>query len=353
MCTDTSLASADSPQQPNGNENAREVFDWQLKGGDTPSLSLIAESVQWVLLRHQETLTFMPPDVTLTADKLTVDVRTPMLLPHSDRKNLLSTSITGLSLNATISQSSQSIPGGPSGGGPDSENDTGNAKKISSLSGALIQLRVVAKHVVTVLHLDNTADGDQPSPSVVDPKGKGTLLAAGLPAYPIGDEGSVRTSSHDEEDEEEAEEPAADEERSVEDDSSSRFAPPAVLSSVTPHKVTAGGLKPLPGETILEAMRRQQQQAMDDTYNTPVSTKVAPQPQTSSRAETAASTSSTSARASSRRTARGVRSTAERALTPRSRRASTPLACLTGTTSPVSGGGRAARTAYSARRHEV
>jgi hypothetical protein len=32
------------------NESAREVFDWQLQG-QTPPLSLIAESVQWVLQR--------------------------------------------------------------------------------------------------------------------------------------------------------------------------------------------------------------------------------------------------------------------------------------------------------------
>eukprot|EP01034_Spumella_vulgaris_P021774 gene21775-27839_t len=288
--------SSHTPTDQPVNDSLREVFDWQLKG-QTPPLSLIAESVQWVLQRHQETLTLMPPDITLAADKITVDVRTPLALPHSDRRNLLSTTISGVSFNATISQSSQNTPGGP-----DSQTDDDNARKLSSLAGSLIQLRLVAKHVLSVLHLENTGNDDEltAAPAVDASNGKGSLLSAGLPAYPI----SQQSASQRDGESDDGGSAQEDEEAERDDDASQVSSRPSEQEQddedpygngeVTPVKemrfmnavsnkaapISTTALKTLPGETVMEAMRRQQaeQRSMEnsDAFKTPVNKRPPP-----------------------------------------------------------------------------
>jgi hypothetical protein len=244
----------------------------------------------------------MPPDVTLSAEKITVDLRTPLSLPHTDRRNLLSTAISGVSLNVTISQSSQNTPGGP-----DDQTDDANARKMSSLAGSLIQLRLVAKHVLSVMHLENTGNGDEPLPLIgsADHKGKGSLLSAGLPIYPSSqqvtatpqrdaasdagesaqedeeaerdDDASQASGSRQSEDEEEDEESDAYVNGDVTPSKDMRYT--GVVASKGPPSASAS-IQINPGETVMEAMRRQQAEQRSaensDAFKTPVNKRPPP-----------------------------------------------------------------------------
>lgn len=95
------------------------------------------------MVRHQDPLTFLPPDVSLKIDKLAAELKQPSDGSQGDRLILGAMQISDLHVTLNISQSSSV---GTERGTPNSSEKIKIPRGFSSLSGALIQLRVVTKH---------------------------------------------------------------------------------------------------------------------------------------------------------------------------------------------------------------
>ena len=162
--------------------------------------------------RNQQSVVLMPPDMNVNLDKISGDLRSPYLPPPAVREKIVSAFLTNVSLNITVSQSSHQSKGLSLAfvcnnglgsctkksiitGSGSSESQIKSLRGFASLSGALLQFRLVSKQVSVSVYADRSvAEAVSRDHAAViaqyesliagKSSGKGTMLATGLPAYP-------------------------------------------------------------------------------------------------------------------------------------------------------------------------
>lgn len=144
-----------------------------------PSLDRIAEAVQWAVnkyvlnlrvlrvsvhhlecvlcvcsvlsfCRHKSPVTVMPPDVSVKIEKCVVEVKTPSTLQQKERLPLLNAAVEGVHVTVSISQSSSAATaskGATAEGntGASSSSSSRQVRGFSTLTGALVQFRLVTR----------------------------------------------------------------------------------------------------------------------------------------------------------------------------------------------------------------
>ncbi len=177
------LASTDGISLP-ADAPALNICTWQ-QSGRRPTASAIAEAVQWAMHRHRESLTGMPPDVSVSIDKSGFEVRSAAKSASGSaseaingaiiRKKLLDIAIDGVSFQLTISPSTSGLSSAAkprldtphkNSGNNVSKNRSPNSAQVANhtaavasrrgfatLSGALIQLRLVVKRTSVAVQL--------------------------------------------------------------------------------------------------------------------------------------------------------------------------------------------------------
>jgi hypothetical protein len=138
-------------------------------------------------------MTWMPPDINFQVEKVNFELKSPLSITQKERIPIASIRITDLSANVNISQSSSNHTFTKSKGTSSSavngtpgknsfEEQVKSLRGFASLSGALIQFRLVCRQFNMGLHLLNHA--------VMEDNGLRKMeesQALRLPSYPIGD----------------------------------------------------------------------------------------------------------------------------------------------------------------------
>eukprot|EP01033_Poteriospumella_lacustris_P013772 gene13772-9862_t len=110
-----------------------------------PSLDRIAEAVQWAVNKHKSPVTVMPPDVSLKIEKCVVEVKTPSTLQQKERLPLLNAAVEGVHVTVNISQSSSAAASKGATAGETASSASRQVRGFSTLTGALVQFRLVTR----------------------------------------------------------------------------------------------------------------------------------------------------------------------------------------------------------------
>lgn len=160
-----------------------------LSGTRRPTAQRITEAITWALNRHESPVTIMPPDINLKIERLVFELKTPSTIQRRERSTILNAGVQGLHVTVNISQSSSNA-GGTS---KDTNATIGGSKKrgFASLSGALVQFRLVAKQASLAISVPAVVI----KPATDETTAAVEALRGGLPAYSAEDTASLRRST--------------------------------------------------------------------------------------------------------------------------------------------------------------
>lgn len=242
-------------------------------GGCTfPDLGVIAEAAQWAIQRFQNSLTIMPPDLSVKLDKCSVEIKTPLMTVRNasggvdnsydePRMSLLSANLLNTQLTLNISQSSSNdLPQSKASVSSPAQG----ARAFDYLSGALIQLKIVVGQCACTLAVPpmlNAAAALSPARrknrTADDSSDRGSVLTSGLPVYPVG-----QLSEDDRASEASSSVPEVGAPPSTPPTSSGRNPDGTAWKSIP--GVANPKVKYLPGKTLLESMQEAQEEVEEE-----------------------------------------------------------------------------------------